>query len=258
MKVVILAGGYGTRIRDVNDDIPKPMIRIGKFPIIWHIMRYYSYFNFKEFIICLGYKGEIIKNYFLNYNLNSQDLNIDFSNRNKVTYLGKEEKLDWKVTLVDTGLNAMTGARVRKIKNYINDENFMITYGDGVGNIDLNLLKKFHKTNNKVLTVTGVRPPGRFGELRSFENIVTEFNEKPQTENGRISGGFFVANKKIFDYLNNDESLVFEDQPMKKLVNEKELVVFNHDGFWHPMDTMREFNTLNDLYKKGKAPWVKW
>ena len=258
MKVVILAGGYGTRIRDVTEDIPKPMIRIGKFPILWHIMQYYSYFNFKEFIICLGYKGEIIKDYFINYKLYCQDLTIDFSNHDEVTYLGKETKLDWKVTLVDTGLNAMTGARIRKIKNYINDEDFMITYGDGVGNIDLNLLKKFHKTNNKVLTVTGVRPPGRFGELRSNENIVTEFNEKPQTENGRISGGFFVANKKIFDYLNEDEGLVFEDQPMKKLVGKRELVVFNHDGFWHPMDTMREFNTLNDLYKKGKAPWVKW
>ncbi len=258
MKVVILAGGFGTRIRDVSEDIPKPMIEIGSVPILLHIMKYFSYFNYKEFIICLGYKGNIIRDYFINYRLYTENLTIDFSNNDQILFNKKKSDIDWKVTMVNTGINSMTGARINKIKDYVGKEDFFITYGDGVGDINLNELLNLHNSKKKILTVTGVRPPGRFGELRSSNGIISEFNEKPQTTEGRISGGFFVAKSQIFNYLNNDEGLVFEKEPIKKLVTEKQLAVFNHDGFWHPMDTSREFQILNDLYNQKKAPWVKW
>ncbi|MAJ15211.1 MAG: glucose-1-phosphate cytidylyltransferase [SAR116 cluster bacterium] len=258
MKVVILAGGFGTRIKDVDENVPKPMLKIGNYPIIWHIMKYFSSFGFNEFILCLGFKGNVIRDFFYNYHLYVNDVTLKLGDKASLDKLYNKVKENWEITLVDTGIDNMTGSRISQIREYIKDENFFITYGDGVGNIDLKLLTQFHKKHKKILTVTGVRPPGRFGEIRSSNNIITEFNEKPQTTSGRISGGYFVANKKLFDFLDNDNNLVFEDKPINELVFQKQLMVFNHDGFWHPMDTRREHQILNDLYSRKKAPWVKW
>lgn len=262
MKVVILAGGYGTRIRDVADDIPKPMIPIGPYPILWHIMKSYAHYGHKDFVVCLGYKGQVIKDFFLNYEAYTRDLTIKLGGGasggiGSIKYHTNHNESDWSVTLADTGVKAMTGSRISRIKKYIGDEDFMLTYGDGVGDIDLAKLLAFHKEHGKVLTVTGVRPPGRFGEMVGGKNgQVVEFNEKPQATAGRISGGFFVASPKLFDYLEDDENLVFEQGPMRKLVSDQQLMMFEHDGFWQPMDTSREFSLLNSLYEKGEAPWV--
>jgi len=257
MKTVILAGGYGTRIRDVADDIPKPMIPVGPFPIIFHIMKLYAKFNHKDFIVCLGYKGQILKDFFLNYESSTRDFSIAFGT-GKITYHNDPTEDDWNVTLADTGLRSMTGSRISQIKNYIGNEDFMITYGDGLSDVDIDKLIAFHKSHRKVLTVTGVRPPARFGEMSTNENgEVLQFNEKPQASSGRISGGFFVASPKIFDYLTDNEDLVFEQEPMQKLVSDNELMMYEHDGFWQPMDTSREYQLLNSLYNKGEAPWIK-
>lgn len=259
MKTVILCGGYGTRIRDVSENIPKPMIPIGPYPIVWHIMKYYSSFGFNEFVLCLGYKKHAIKDFFLNYEAHTKDFTIGLGSRDGIEFHTDHDESDWKVTLADTGLNAMTGSRISQIKKYVGDEDFMLTYGDGVGDIDLDKLVKFHKSHGKILTVTGVRPPGRFGEVLCENDQVVEFNEKPQTEGGRISGGYFIASSGIFDYLEeNDNGLVFEQEPMRKLVADGELMMYQHDGFWQPMDTSREYQLLNDLYNNGNAPWVKW
>jgi glucose-1-phosphate cytidylyltransferase len=258
LKVVILCGGYGTRIRDVADDIPKPMIRIGRYPILWHIMKYYASFGHKEFILCLGYRGQAIKDFFLNYEAHTKDFTITLGRRGDVEFHTARDEDEWRVTLAETGLDAMTGARVARIRKYVRDEDFMLTYGDGVGNVDLVRLIAFHSTHGKAVTVTGVRPPGRFGELVGEAGRVIEFNEKPQATGGRISGGFFVATSKIFDYLDDREDLTFEREPMKRMVSDRELMVFEHDGFWQPMDTSREYQLLNQLYETGRAPWVRW
>ena len=258
MKVVILCGGYGTRIRDITDDIPKPMIPIGPYPILWHIMKYYSNSSYNNFVLCLGYKKDVIKDFFLNYAAHTRDFTIALGKQDSIDFHTNHDESDWKVTLADTGLNSMTGARIKKIQKYVGNEDFILTYGDGVGDIDIDALLSFHKSHNKALTVTGVRPPGRFGELVSENGQIIEFNEKPQVSGGRISGGFFVARSSLFNYINDDEKLVFEKEPMNKLVKDGEIMVYEHDGFWQPMDTSREFNLLNDLYEKGEAPWVKW
>ena len=258
MKVVILCGGYGTRIRDVADDIPKPMIPIGPYPILWHIMKSYANFGFKEFIICLGYKGQVIKNFFLNHEAYTRNLTITFGSRSNVEFHDDHKESDWKVTLVDTGIQSMTGSRISQIRDYVGNDDFMITYGDGLSDININNLVHFHKKHGKILTVSGVRPPGRFGEMvGNSYGLVSEFNEKPQATDGRISGGFFVARRSLFDYLNNDPSLVFEQEPIKKLVEDKQLMMYEHDGFWQPMDTSREFQLLNSIYESGNAPWMK-
>jgi glucose-1-phosphate cytidylyltransferase len=258
MKVVILAGGYGTRIRDVADDIPKPMIPIGPYPILWHIMKSYAHFGYTEFIICLGYKGQSIKDFFLNYETQTRDFTITLGVGGLVSYLSNHTELGWKITLADTGIHSMTGARIDRIKNFVNGEDFMLTYGDGVSDIDIESLVKFHKSHGKILTVTGVRPPGRFGEMvANSDGKIIEFNEKPQATAGRINGGYFVANANLFNYLNNNENLVFEKEPMQKLVEDNQLIMFEHDGFWQPMDTSREYHLLNDLYARGCAPWVR-
>ena len=258
MKVVILCGGYGTRIRDVAENIPKPMIPIGGFPILWHIMKYYASFGHRDFILCLGYKSDVIKDFFLNYEAHTKDFTIELGREGVLNFHTNHEESDWRVTLADTGLQSMTGARIKRIQKYVGDDDFMLTYGDGVGNINLNGLQMFHQEHGRVLTVTGVRPPGRFGELVHMDGVITEFNEKPQATGGRISGGFFVATPKIFDYLDDDEGLVFEQDPMRKLVDHKQLMVFEHNGFWQPMDTSREYQLLNSLYETGEAPWVNW
>ncbi len=259
MKTVILCGGLGTRIRDVADDIPKPMIPIGGYPILWHIMKYYAVYGFMDFVLCLGYKGHVIKEFFLNYETNTKDFTIRLGSRNDLHFHTEHDESDWRVTLADTGLSALTGARIRKIRKYIgDDEDFMLTYGDGVGDINLDELLAFHKRHGKILTVTGVRPPGRFGELLSdANNVVTEFNEKPQAAAGRISGGFFVCRREIFDYLDDREDLMFEKEPLNRLVEEGQMCVFKHNGFWQPMDTSREYQLLNSLYESGEAPWVR-
>lgn len=259
VKTVILCGGFGTRIRDVSESLPKPMINIGPYPILFHIMKYYSYFSHKEFVLCLGYKSHVIKDFFLNYRVYTSDFQIDFDDNRAIKYLGSNLPIDWKVTLAETGLNTMTGGRVKKVAKYIGqDDNFMLTYGDGVGDIDLDELLQFHKYHGKILTVTGVHPPGRFGEIASTpDHSVIGFNEKPQSSGGRISGGFFVCKREIFEYLDDRESLVFEKDPINDLVRDNQMKVFPHNGFWQPMDTHREFLLLNNMYKNSKAPWIR-
>ena len=260
MKVVILCGGYGTRIRDVAENIPKPMIPIGGFPILWHIMKYYSCYGHSDFTLCLGYKSNVIKEFFLNYEALTRDFTINLGNNKSIEFHSDHAESDWKVTLAETGLDSMTGARLKRVDKYlVGEENFMLTYGDGVGNVDLNRLLEFHHSHGRILTVTGVRPPGRFGELVSTSNgLVTEFNEKPQATGGRISGGFFVCRREIFKYLDNRQNLVFEQEPLRQLVNDKQMMVFDHDGFWQPMDTNREYILLNALIESGQAPWILW
>ena len=258
MKVVILCGGFGTRIRDVAENIPKPMIPIGRNPILWHIMKYYASYGYSDFILCLGYKGQVIKDFFLSYEAHTKDFTIELGRAGAIQYHTDHDESDWRVTLADTGLDAMTGARIARIRKYVGDEEFMLTYGDGVGDIDLDRLLAFHRAHGKTLTVTGVRPPGRFGELMSEAGQVVEFNEKPQATGGRISGGFFVASPKLFEYLDDREDLVFEKNPMRHLVADGQMMVFEHDGFWQPMDTLRDKNYLEDLWQSGKAPWKVW
>ena len=260
MKVCILCGGYGTRIRDVAENIPKPMIPIGSYPILWHIMKYYGAFGHDKFVLCLGYKGDVIRDFFMNYRSHTTDFSIYLSGKSPVEYHNSKAAEPWTVTMAETGLNSMTGARIKRAEKYLcDDDNFMLTYGDGVGDIDIKKLIEFHKSHGKMLTVTGVRPPGRFGELQCDNNgLVTEFNEKPQTTGGRISGGFFVCRKEIFKYVSDKETTVFEQEPLRNLVKDGEMMVFKHDGFWQPMDTAREYQLLNNLYEQKKAPWVIW
>lgn len=258
MKTVILCGGYGTRIRDVADHIPKPMIPVGRFPILWHIMKYYASYGHQDFVLCLGYKGQVIKDFFLNYEAHTKDFTIELGQREKIEFHTAHEETGWRVTLADTGQNAMTGARIQRIRAYVGQDDFMLTYGDGLGNVDLEALLAFHRSHGRALTVTGVRPPGRFGELAHEAGRVKEFNEKPQATGGLISGGFFVASPRLFNYLDDDESLIFEQEPMRRLVQDGELMVFEHQGFWQPMDTHREYQLLNTLYEKKEAPWVRW
>lgn len=260
MKVIILCGGYGTRIRNVADNIPKPMIAIGDLPILWHIMKYYALWGHKNFILCLGYKGKVIKDFFLNYEAQTRDLTIKLGNFKSIEYHNSHAEAEWQITLSDTGVDAMTGARIKKVQKYlVEEDNFMLTYGDGVGDIDLGKLVQFHMSHDKILTVTGVRPPGRFGELTiNAEGLVTQFNEKPQASGGRISGGFFVCRRELFNYLEDRENLVFEQEPIRRLVRDGQMMVYEHDGFWQPMDTYRDYMLLNGLCEKGEAPWILW
>lgn len=262
MKIVILCGGYGTRIRDVSEDIPKPMIPVGGKPILWHIMKYYASFGYRDFILCLGYKSNVIKRFFIDYEFLQSDITLTLGKDTEPLFSEtNHEEVGWNIVMAETGLNAMTGARVKRISKYIgSDQYFMLTYGDGVGDINIPELVEFHKSHGKMVTVTGVRPPGRFGELRIADDqeTVMGFNEKPQASGGRINGGFFVCNRDFLDILNNDEGLILEQEPMRKLVELGELKVFEHNGFWQPMDTSREYSLLNDLYNNNKAPWVRW
>lgn len=260
MKTVILCGGFGTRIRNTTDDLPKPLIPIGTYPILWHLMKYYAHWGYKKFVLCLGYKGYLIKDFFLNFEAHTKDFTFKFGKNNLTTYHNKNSagNIDWEITFAETGLNAHTGCRVKRVQKYLtNEENFMLTYGDGVGDINLKELIDFHLSHKKILTVSGVRPPGRFGELEVNENNkLTGFNEKPQATSGRISGGFFVCRKEIFNYLNDREDLIFEQEPITQIVKDEEMMMYSHDGFWQPMDTYRDYTLLNKLYESGKAPWV--
>lgn len=258
-KAVILCGGQGTRIKEINESIPKPMLPIGKMPILWHIMKIYSKYGINDFVLCLGYKSEIIKEFFLNYRAKANDFTIHFDREmDHIAYLNKDIEENWKVTLIDTGIETMTGARIKKIQSYIQDDDFLLTYGDGVANVDIQKTIEFHKKQQKILTVTGVRPSSRFGEINfdPHNYLVKSFHEKPQVSEGYINGGFFVANKKVFEYLNNDDSLIFENEPMRKLANEQQMVVYPHNDFWQCMDTAREYHLLNSLWSQKKAPWL--
>lgn len=260
MKVVILCGGQGTRIRDVAEHIPKPMIPIGRYPIIWHIMSSYAAAGHDEFILCLGHLGHTIKEFFLNYQTLSSDFTLNIGKSNEIEFHDKRIDINWRVTLADTGDDAMTGARIKRIQRYVkNDEQFMLTYGDGLSDINFPALLDFHNSHEKTLTLTGVRPPGRFGEIETDDDgRVTEFNEKPQATGGRISGGFFVCQNSIFSALNDDPGLVFEQEPMRELAANEELMVYKHDGFWQCMDTARDYRFLNSLWSDENAPWKNW
>jgi glucose-1-phosphate cytidylyltransferase len=258
MQVVILCGGQGTRIRDVADDIPKPMIPIGDRPILWHIMKGYAQHGFTDFILCLGYKSWVIKRYFLDYHSASADLQVDLANPDGVQILSTPNEERWRVTLVETGLEAMTGCRVKRVERYITSEHFMLTYGDGVADVDLTRLAQWHRAHRKIGTVTTVQPPGRFGEIETDGSQVTEFNEKPLLSRGRISGGFFVFQRSFLERLVDDVNLVLEQQPLVELARAGELMAHDHDGFWHPMDSSRDYNYLNGLWAQGGAPWATW
>ena len=258
MKVVILCGGEGTRLREETETRPKPLVFIDGRPILWHIMKIYDFYGYNEFVLCLGYKGEMIKNYFLNYETMTKDFTISLSNTRQIQFHNGTPEENWRITFAETGRYAMTGARVKKIAKYIDEDCFMLTYGDGVADINISELVKFHKNHGKIATVTGVRPPSRFGEMIVDDRRVLMFSEKPQTSSGYINGGFFVLNRKIFDYLSDDDGLPFESTPLIALANEGQLMVFPHNGFWQPMDTYREYKMLNDAWERGDAKWKVW
>lgn len=258
MKTVILSGGLGTRIRDVAEDIPKPMIPIAHHPILWHIMKLFDHYGFNDFVLCLGYKGDVIKNYFLTYYAIKNDFTINLQS-NTIQNHGLSTLEDWRITFAETGLTSLTGARVYRAKHYVeNDEYFMLTYGDGVSDINIKKLVEFHKSHGKLMTVTGAHPPGRFGELDLDGDQVVGFNEKPQVTQGWISAGFFVCSRKVLDYLTPNEDLVLEQEPITSIVKDRQLMVYKHEGFWHPMDTSRDYQLLNQLWNNNKAPWNVW
>lgn len=257
MKAVILAGGFGTRISEETSIKPKPMIEIGGKPILWHIMKLYSHFGVNEFIICLGYKGYAIKEYFANYYLHNCDITYDFSNNSQTIHNSKAE--NWKVTLVDTGETTMTGGRIKRIIPYVkNEDAFCLTYGDGVANVNIKDLINFHKSHGKLATLTATYPEGRFGALGMEGNLITQFQEKPKGDGNLINGGFFVLSPKIDKYLENDTDCIFEQNPLRTLAADKELMAFKHEGFWQPMDTLRDKISLEKQWEGGTAKWKLW
>lgn len=259
MKVVLLAGGKGTRISEESVVKPKPMIEIGEMPILWHIMKLYSHYGFNEFIICCGYKGYMIKEWFADYFLHMSDVTFDFTDENKMIVHNNVAE-PWKVTLIDTGEESMTGYRIKQIQKYIPDhESFMLTYGDGVSDVDISELVHYHKKHGKIATMTAVQPNGKFGMLDiADDGKIDKFMEKPQGDGGWINGGFMVFNYELFRYLRDDESLIFEKGPLEQLAIDGELVAYKHYDFWQPMDTMRDKVLLNDLWKRKVAPWKVW
>ena len=259
MKVVILAGGKGTRISEEPYLKPKPMIEIGEMPILWHIMKIYSFYGYNEFVICCGYKGYIIKEYFADYFLHMSDVTFDFAEENKMIIHNNVAE-PWKVTLIDTGEESMTGCRIKRIQPYIPvGESFLLTYGDGVSDVNISQLVKCHLEQKKVATITAVQPSGKFGMLDiTKEGNVIKFLEKPQGDGGWINGGFMVLNYSVFEYLTDDENLVFEQEPLEKLAKDGQLNAYKHRGFWKPMDTIRDKDHLNAMWKTKKAPWKIW
>ncbi|MDD5593276.1 MAG: glucose-1-phosphate cytidylyltransferase [Candidatus Margulisbacteria bacterium] len=256
MKTVILAGGYGSRIGEESIIKPKPMIEIGEKPILWHIMKIYAHYGFNDFIVCLGYKGYQIKEYFANYFLHEADVTFDFrGGAEKIVHNSAAEP--WQVTLVNTGTETMTGGRLKKISAYLGREPFMLTYGDGVADINIKELVNFHKAHGRKATVTAVPPLGRFGALNLTADRVEKFQEKTEGENSWINAGFFVLQPEVLDYIDGDRTL-FEKEPLEKLAGEGQLRAFKHKGFWHPMDTLRDKNYLEELWSSGRAPWKNW
>jgi len=255
MKAIILAGGYGTRISEETHLRPKPLIEIGGMPLLWHIMKIYSSYGINDFVICCGYKGYMIKEYFANYSLHKSDITFDLKENKMEIHSSDVEP--WRITLVDTGLNTMTGGRLKKVKKFLNDESFCFTYGDGLSDVNLKELINFHKNQKTLATVTGVRPPGRFGAMSITENKVTKFQEKPEGDGDWINGGFFILEPKALDYINDDKT-IWEREPLEKLASDNQLSAYLHSGFWQPVDTIREKNHLEELWKLNKAPWKKW
>jgi glucose-1-phosphate cytidylyltransferase len=256
MKAVILAGGLGTRISEETDLKPKPMITIGGMPILWHIMKMYSHHGINEFIVCCGYKGYVIKEYFANYFLHMSDVTFDMSENRMTVHNQKAEP--WKVTLVDTGDDTMTGGRLKRVASYLQDDDiFCLTYGDGLSDVNITELIAFHKAQNVKATVTAVLPPGRFGALDVAGDRVNSFREKPQGDGANVNGGFFVLSKKVIDYISGDKT-IWERGPIERLAKEGELAAYQHGGFWQPMDTFREYQMLNEMWDSIKAPWKKW
>lgn len=255
MKAVILAGGQGTRISEESHLRPKPMIEIGGKPILWHIMKIYSHYGINDFVICLGYRGYVVKEYFANYFLHMSDVTIDIANNRMEVHHQHAEP--WRVTLVDTGEMTLTGGRLKRIAPYIGDDAFCFTYGDGVGDINISNLIEYHRNSQTLVTVTAVQPPGRFGALEIQGERVTSFSEKPKEGSGWINGGFFVASPKVLDYIEGDGT-AWESEPVARLAAENQLSVYNHTGFWQPMDTLRDKTHLEELWAKGAAPWRVW
>ncbi len=256
MKVVLLAGGFGTRLSEETQNIPKPMVPIGNKPILWHIMKIYSTYGYNDFIILLGYKGYVIKEYFSNYFLHQCDVRIDIQNNS--TEIINNEAEPWKVTLVDTGLHTMTGGRLKRIENLLGDERFMLTYGDGVANVDIDQLVRSHEQHGKSITMTTVQPEGRFGSLKFIgDEQIASFQEKPKGDGSWINGGFFVCQSSVFDYIDGNET-IFEQEPLSKLASDGQLMAFKHDGFWQSMDTLRDKKVLCSLWDDKNAPWKNW
>jgi glucose-1-phosphate cytidylyltransferase len=258
IKIIILAGGKGTRIAEESEFRPKPMIKVGGKPILWHIMKIYASYGFTDFVFCLGYKGEMIKEHFLNYKALNSDFTITLGDRDSIKIHGSNSEDHWTVTLANTGLETMTGSRMKKIERYIDGDIFMLTYGDGVADINIKELLSFHLSHKKIGTVTGVHPPSRFGELAISDKHVSAFTEKPNVNEGHINGGFFVFDRRIFDYVTEDDNCILEKEPLENLARDKELMVYFHDGFWQCMDTMRDMALLNKLWKQNQAPWKIW
>jgi glucose-1-phosphate cytidylyltransferase len=258
MKVVILCGGLGTRLKEETEYKPKPMVEVGGMPILWHIMKSYSQFGFNQFVLCLGYKGNVIKDYFVNYSIRSNDFTLKLKNHD-LTIHNNHSEVDWEITFAETGPNTMTGGRLKKVEKYVDGDTFMLTYGDGVCDVNLKELLAFHKANGRIGTVTGVVPPSRFGDLVTEDNIVKKFSEKPQFDNrGMINGGYFVFNKSFFKYLTDSDDCILERNPLESLVKDGQLAVFPHKGFWQCMDTYRDFELLNSLWNENKASWKTW
>jgi glucose-1-phosphate cytidylyltransferase len=258
MQVVILCGGYGTRLRDVSEHLPKPMVPVGGRPILWHIMKGFAAHGLNRFVLCLGYQSHVIKKYFLDYRLTRSDFTVDLGDPAAVEFHGGVPAEDWRVTLAETGDDAQTGCRLKRVEKYLDGDEFLLTYGDGVGDVDVTSLIEFHREHGRIGTVTAVRPPGRFGEIETTDGRVTEFNEKPHVSRGRINGGFFVFRRDFLDRLDDDPRLVLEQEPLIRLARDGELMAFPHDGFWQPMDTARDHQTLNDLWARDAAPWKTW
>ncbi len=256
MKVAILAGGFGTRLSEETDVKPKPMVEIGGKPILWHIMKHYSHYGHNDFVILLGYKGYTIKEYFANYFLHQSDVTFDLQNNKMEIHNNSSEP--WKVTLVDTGLNTMTGGRIKRAQKYLENETFLLTYGDGLGDVDLGKLIAFHKKSGKAMTLTSVQPEGRFGALDLEGDLIRRFAEKPKGDGSWINGGFFVCEPKLFDYITEGDATILERSPLEKLASDGQLVAFKHDRFWQPMDTLRDKMQLEQMWSGGKAPWKVW
>ena len=255
MQVVILCGGRGTRMGAESEILPKPMVAVGERPILWHIMKRYARYGHREFVLCLGYKGDVIRDYFLNYEARNNDVTVELGGRGAVTVHGGHDEQGWRVTLVETGLETLTGSRVARARRYVRDETFLLTYGDGVCDVDLDALAAFHREHGRIATVTAVHPPARFGELILEGGTVGRFSEKPQVGSGLINGGFFVFEPAVFDYLSSDPSCALEHEPMVRLTRDRQLVAYEHRGFWQCMDTVRELTVLRDLWASGQAPW---
>ena len=255
MKVVIFCGGLGTRLREETEFRPKPMVNVGSRPILWHIMNIYSYHGYKDFILCLGYKGDMIREYFYNYEYMNNDVTVNLGKNEKIQIHKRNSEIDWRITLVDTGAKSLKGARLKKVEQYITEDEFFLTYGDGVSDIDIKSLLKFHHAHGKIATVTGINPTSRFGELIINRNNVSAFNEKPKSGKNYINGGFFVFNKKVLNYLSTNDNCDLEVGPLEEIAYAGQLAVYKHHGEWTCMDTLRDMDYLNKLWSENKAFW---